>query len=306
MRFNLTAVFWFCILSSNISYSQTCNCSSNFQWLKKTFEENDAGFKYHLSVKGRDLYDYHNKAIQEKINSVKTDKDCLPILQEWLQFFRKGHLYIQATGTSNVASAIPQVIDTVAIKNQFRDWPRYQLNVEEFKTYLSKKKTQDFEGIWESAPYKIAIKKIGNEYKGILINDLSPYWEAGQVKLEISGVDGRQRGAAYLRDHSKVPNENVEQIGQNYLQVSGFSLKRLYPVLPTEPEVQDWLKVYTRDTYLNQLDKNTLYFRIPSFGSNYKKAIDSVLVANKELLSRTPNLIIDIRNNGGGSDYSLL
>lgn len=70
--------------------------------------------------------------------------------------------------------------------------------------------------------------------------------------------------------------------------------------------MQNWLKLYSRDTYLNQLDKNTLYFRVPSFGSDYKKAIDSVLVANKELLSRTPILIIDIRGNGGGSDFSFI
>jgi hypothetical protein len=303
MHSRFTIIFCFCIISNNISYSQNCNCSSNFQWLKKTFEENDAGFKYHLSIKGRDFYDYHNKAILEKINNVKTDNNCLPILQEWLRFFRKGHLYIRSIGTNNGTSKNPEVIDTVTIKNQFRDWPRYELNLEQFKSYLGKKKTQDFEGIWESAPYKIAIKKIGNEYKGILINDLPPYWEEGQVKLEIT-IDGKQRGVAYQRDHTKTENENVEEIGQNYLQVSSYRLKRLFPVLPTETEVQNWLKIYSRDTYLNQLDKNTIYFRIPSFGSDYKKAIDSVLVANKELLSRSPNLIIDIRGNGGGSDFS--
>ena len=304
MRLSFTVIFCFCILSSNISYSQTCNCSSNFQWVKKTFEENDAGFKYHLSVKGRDFYDYHNKAIQEKINKVKTDNDCLPTLQEWLRFFRKGHLYIRPAGNNNATSPIPEVLDTVAIKNRFKDWPRYKLNIEEFKTYLSKKKTQDFEGIWETVPYKIAIKKIGNEYKGILVEALPPYWEEGQVKLEITNIDGKQSGVVYRLDHSKVENENVQEIGQNYLQVSGYRLKRLFPVLPTETEVQNWLKLSSRNTYLDQLDKNTVYFRIPSFGPNYKKAIDSVLVANKELLSRTPNLIIDIRGNGGGSDYS--
>jgi hypothetical protein len=81
MRLSFIAIFCFCILSSNSSHSQNCNCSSNFQWLKKTFEENDAGFKYHLSVKGWDFYDYHNKAIQEKINQVKTGNGCFkPLL----------------------------------------------------------------------------------------------------------------------------------------------------------------------------------------------------------------------------------
>ncbi len=48
-----------------------CNCSTAFQWLKKTFEENDAGFSYILSIKGQATYDYHTQRIQEKINVAK-------------------------------------------------------------------------------------------------------------------------------------------------------------------------------------------------------------------------------------------
>lgn len=31
--------------SSPLVLGQDCNCESNFQWVKKTFEENDAGFR---------------------------------------------------------------------------------------------------------------------------------------------------------------------------------------------------------------------------------------------------------------------
>lgn len=44
--------------------------------------------------------------------------------------------------------------------------------------------------------------------------------------------------------------------------------------------------------------------RIPSFDGSYKQEIDSVILANKSIILKTENLIIDLRNKGGGSDGS--
>ncbi|MCH5719600.1 hypothetical protein [Niabella hibiscisoli] len=226
-------------LTASFSYGEDCNCNTTFKWLKTTFEENDAGFKYILSIKGQAAFDYHNKTIAEKINAAKTKEECLPILQEWLGFFRKGHIYIRSLElkAANGSTAPVKALDTLAIKNQFKDWPKLQINLGEFEKYLSNKSTQDFEGIWDSPPYKIAIKKTADGYKGILINDVPPYWEAGQVKLEIKNEGRKLKGIVYMRDHAKVENDYVQALGQNHLQVASFWLKRLMPVLPTEEEV---------------------------------------------------------------------
>jgi C-terminal processing protease CtpA/Prc len=50
------------------------------------------------------------------------------------------------------------------------------------------------------------------------------------------------------------------------------------------------------------LNENTLYFNIPSFSWEAKPGVDSLFAAQKENLSNTSSLIIDLRNNGGGSD----
>lgn len=294
-------------LGIGLTSGQNCDCNTTFQWLKKTFEENDAGFKYILATKGKNAYDYHNKIIQEKIDAAKTKDECTIIMQEWLRFFRRGHNYISRldTQTENKNSTPVKPLDTLSIKNQFKNWPRLSIAIPEFEAYLSNKKNHDLEGIWESPPYKIAIKKTGDDYKGVLINDVPPYWEAGQVKLEIVREGGKLKGIGYMRDHSKAESSLLQATGQNYLQVANFWLKRLAPVLPTEQEVKDYLAFQeTSGPYMQQLDNNTLYFRIPSFDPSYKKAIDSVLSANDSILSKTPNLIIDIRGNGGGSDFS--
>ncbi len=52
------------------------------------------------------------------------------------------------------------------------------------------------------------------------------------------------------------------------------------------------------------LNKTTALLILPSFNIRYKHAIDSILQANEQTIRNAPNLIIDIRNNGGGSDES--
>lgn len=52
------------------------------------------------------------------------------------------------------------------------------------------------------------------------------------------------------------------------------------------------------------LSKNTLYIKISTFNQSNAKNIDSLFKANRANLSKIPNLILDLRNNGGGADFS--
>ncbi|GAB3822332.1 hypothetical protein GCM10028895_26540 [Pontibacter rugosus] len=74
------------LLSANFAYAQTCDCESNFEWVKKTFEENDAGFRYALEQKGTQAYEDHNKRTLAKVKAAKSLSDCTPVLYEWLKF----------------------------------------------------------------------------------------------------------------------------------------------------------------------------------------------------------------------------
>lgn len=56
--------------------------------------------------------------------------------------------------------------------------------------------------------------------------------------------------------------------------------------------------------FLVQVNSSTIYLRIPSFGNQHKKSIDQIIAHNRQLITSTPNLIIDIRNGTGGSDNS--
>lgn len=278
--------------------AQDCNCESNFEWVKKTFEENDAGFEYALSKKGERAYQDHNNRISEKIKNTENFTECGPILFEWLEFFRSGHIAIRLSEQTQNQS-LPQN----TFNQDFSDWEKLKIDLPKFEKYLKNKKEADFEGIWFTEPYKIGIKKQGNQYVGFIIESGVDTWTKEQVKLKIN--NNGENAVFYMRDHSSYEAKDVKLIGKNTLQIGMFNLKRVSPIFEDEKKFNDYFKlINAQSPYLEQLNETTLLFRIPSFRPNQKQAIDSVINVNKELILKTENLIIDIRNNGGGSDGS--
>lgn len=288
-------------LLSTFTYAQDCNCTKNFEWVKKTFEENDAGFQYALKQKGDQAYGDLNKRISEKVKSAKTFGECSPILYEWLTFFRSGHVSIRLTTKQQSLKSTP----TEKSENQFVNWETFPVDTQDFKKYLDKKKTSDYEGIWYTEPYTIGIKKKGEQYVGFIIESGAETWTKGQVKLKLDFSNGKTNSVFYIRDHSKIESKEVAITGKNNLQIGDFSLSRVYPKLDDEPKYAQYFKsLNANQPYIEKLNETTLYFRIPSFQASKKQKIDSVIAANKTKILSTENLIIDIRNGTGGSDSS--
>lgn len=289
----------FLFLIAFSAQAQTCDCLANFNWVKNTFEQNDAGFEYSLKAKGNQAYEYHNNAILERVKSAKTLTECTPVLYEWLTFFRSGHISIRLDEKFQNTNSVQNTTTS------FPDWETLKVDLKKFEKELNQKKEPDYEGIWETPPYKIGIKKVGAQFIGFIIESGAETWTKEQVKLKIAPSNNGYNTVYYMRDHSAVESEYIELIGKNELKIGNFTLKRVYPEYTEEKKFQDFTKlVEASKPYLEKRSATTLYFRIPSFQSESKRYIDSVILANKELILKTENLIIDIRGGTGGSDSS--
>lgn len=284
------------LLSCSQVFAQSCTCESNFEWVKKTFEENDAGFESVLAKKGIQAYGEHNERILTKIRNAKNVTECTPVLYEWLEFFRSGHISIQ----------LSEEVQKKETENKplqdFSKWETFTIDLPTFQKDV-KNKEIGIEGIWYTEPYKIGIKKKGTGYIGFIIESGADTWKKNQVKLRIT--ENLSKSVFYMRDHSAVESEEIKFIGKNYLQLGNMLLKRVYPEVPKEESIDKYYAMLKAGKpYLEKLNDKTLMLRIPSFRQENKVAIDSVIAANKELLLTKENLIIDIRNGTGGSDSS--
>lgn len=297
--------FWMILLTCTSSFSQECDCASNWSWAKKTFEENDAGFAFVLAKKGKDQYELHNKTFFEKAKETTELEICTGLIYEWMMFFRKGHIGIRLTQkqTATTSEVKPTTDDDII--DRFKNWETYPYNEKDFQKYLSKITKPTFEGVWISGSYTIGVQKKNNQYIGFIIKADGVYWREKQVKFKIFEEGNKLKSDFYYRDHSKVESDIVELIGNNHLQIGAIHLVRKSPEFKEDKYIQEHFTSLNSSTpYISQFDDTTLYFRIPSFDHSQKKAIDSVILANHSKIIQTKNLVIDVRNNGGGSDVS--
>lgn len=303
------AVTLFLIIIYHCSaFAQSCNCEQNFNWMVKTFTENDAGYQFIIDKKGKDALNTHTSLIQGKVKGITNPTVCQTLLADWLKFFRGGHIGINLIATnnsSNTNSETPEMI-----RSKYKNSERIPLTTKKFIEQYSKTATHHpLEGIWRSKQYTIAIlpSKDKLSLNGVVLKADSIYWMPGQIKMKIAtnpDADGYITDYA-MRDHS-INKTSLSIMGKssNIINLVGSNWCRIYP--ETKYSIMDsiWLNMETQNPYLNRLSKNTLYLRIPSFNHLQKPFIDSVLNANDSIIKSTQNLIIDIRYGTGGSDFA--
>lgn len=150
---NKLVTFFTLLFVLNLS-AQECNCTESFEWMVTTFEKNDAGFNYVVDKKGVDDYNRHTLFYKEKAKNTSTVNDCQLILNDWLHYFRKGHIGIFTKGTNtNTVS-----ISNDEIRKQYKNEKIINLTESELIQILnSKQQKNPIEGIWSNGDYKIGV-----------------------------------------------------------------------------------------------------------------------------------------------------
>lgn len=178
-------------------HAQHCSCTDNFNWLKETFEKNDAGFQYAIEQKGWMAYKKHSDLYREKVKQVKTKEDCAALLAGWLRFFRKGHLWLGVNMDEHANSESPEKTRT-----RFKSWEQQPYDQKEFTAYLSSLPAPGLEGVWATDSYTVGIRKIKKDYIAFIINADGAYWSPGQVRFKIRDSSGYLSATYYKKDRA--------------------------------------------------------------------------------------------------------
>jgi hypothetical protein len=291
----------FTLLAAFSATAQECPCSENFAWAKKTFEENDAGFQYVIDQKGKEAYNQHNAIFADKVKTITTKEDCALVIYEWMKFFRGGHI------SANPVNNDPNAGNATAGTETHNDWEKYNITEKQFTKYLAKADPSSIEGIWKTTPYTIGIIKKDDGYVGFILDGGGTAWQKNQIKLRIKPNADKTgyNGEFFMRNYQVYKFENARMIGANTLLFGRFLVQRVNPKVQDSQALKNYVALLSSDgPMVQQHSANTLVLRIPSFDGGYKKDIDSVLQANHDKIISTKNLVIDVRNNGGGSDGS--
>jgi hypothetical protein len=295
------------LIACQFAICQQLEYVKSFDWMVKTFEENDAGFKFYLEQKGVEDYTKHTTNYREKIQQVKSESEYLQIMNDWLHYFRKGHIGFFPKTDNNLAEA-----EKDYIRNLYSNELRINLSESEFKSYLqvNKNTIHPVEGIWTYNNYTVGIvrsKNNDNQFDMFIIKADSIYWFPKQLKAKLTLQKNTNFDAVFsMRNHTK-ENTTAKWVGNSTGIISlmgGYLIKNYPQTLFSKKDSAFCEFAANTKPFLKRLSQNSIYLRIPSFELPQKEAIDKLLARNDQLIKSTKNLIIDIRNGTGSSDYS--
>ena len=286
------------LLSNLAAKSQASDCIKDFDYLVNKIQADYPG--YHDKITNTtlpNLLDLENK-LRKKIKEYPDS--CGYYLNVYSEFFKDLHLRVRRIRSKSVGGNEQPEIMQIST---------YGRNISVDLDSLQKvtANSKGMEGIWLGFRDELAILKQGDKKYAVVVVKIKG-WKAGQVISEFNPKNDsvfdvtnyslvRDRKANKTQASLHLNGKIVEIHGDTrYVRKSSSDIldkATLYSYTPLYP---NGVNIYPVSLYLND---STYYLRITSFDDN--DANETVIKHLKEITSR-PNLIIDIRNNGGGQD----
>ncbi|HEY0977599.1 MAG TPA: S41 family peptidase [Flavobacteriales bacterium] len=299
-------------LNVRSAQAQPCDCPAEFDWMVGTFSENDAGYGSVVERSGPEDLERHTATLRTKALGMSSVPDCLPVLDEWLMYFRHGHIGVWA----KKKGPIPPRPETEPLPPPP---PPVDITEASLIKRLSAKgyDAHPMEGIWSGGTTRLAIvrAKKRNGLDVVVLRSNDEHWKPKDVRatLDFAPNNDTLNGTIYVTQTwwdefvtARYPMPVTANLvgGSEGALLDLFGLwKREYP--PTRLSPLDSIRFALNsgsDLFALALGERTMYLRIPSFAMDAKAAIDSMLAANDKAIRSLPNLIIDIRNGTGGGD----
>lgn len=277
-------------IGGNVIAQQVCNCEKEFLFVKDYIETNYAGFSDKVNSSNKQAYASFTDDLLKKAKASPSSNYCYFTIQTWLNYFKDGHIQLIRKPNSNSNDSAESISLTTNV-------------IEELKS----KSLNDIEGIYstDTKNYEIAIVKSANNYRdyaGVIINTSVKSWKSGQVKIELKHLEGdNYQGIYYFKDHH--PEVKTYTIKEGKFSPPDF-MKTITPIVQETTEPFNKIENSNKVVFYKDIDDSTAYLRIKSFDDHFAKKIAYEIKSHEKQLKSKPYLVIDVRYNGGGSDFS--
>ena len=325
IRLALAALILF--LSPSIAAAQprdasaTCDCARELEWASAQLARNYAGFSDKVTSATRPAYDSLLAALRIDARGATTTAQCNGVLARWVAWFRDNHVSLSRPTAAPTAPSGAAAVDTAAIRARFATWERIDVGDEAaVRARLDSlgDARDPIEGIWVSADgrYRAAIVRApapstttlatpSREFAMVILRADSVWWLPGQVKASIARrVDGAYATHFYMLDHSERQWE-ARPTGPALAFSGGAPWLRRWPVGGESGDTVDLARFRAS---LNarfgarEIAPGTVLVSVPTF--NDPAGMDSLWARHGALIRGAERLVIDVRGNGGGSDYN--
>lgn len=274
---------------------------ADFDFVIDKVRQNYAGWDTKVSSSTKRKLDSLTAQLRKEAETA-SDVELTALLSRWISFFEDRHTIVLPLGagatSSRAGGAAPAPLAT----------PQIPWTEETVRARLGELVDPDpLEGIWSIGEnYRVGVLRTSPEksqFAAVILTTKADNWHVGQVKALVSrGADNVLKILLRMRDHSEVPTDaHLAAEGTVVQSQLGDSWVREFPALP-DPGFAD-RHVPSGKLFIKRISDKTIWLRIPWFTDEYAKPLKDLIAANQSDIDAAPNMIIDIRGNGGGSDY---
>lgn len=268
-------------------------CRENLDSLQHRLELDYAGFR--LEVKGNRAARYRRMLDTLRVRAGSTPPaDCLGVLKTFTAWFADPHLFVfQRTG-----------LDTAETRRRAAAIEHREIDETRLRAWLTEnaKGLDPVEGIWYEGPLRLAVLPDSARGPGrflalVLTSDTST-WRPGDVRARFAK---RSNGTYAATVHSRNLATRELDAGIHKRVLLRFSpgiWGKEFPIAPADSGLLDPVDAH-RATIL--VRDRTVIVSVPSHDPAYRRALDSVMTANRRTLDSASRLIVDLRGNEGGS-----
>ena len=268
----------------------------DFDFVTEKLRLNYAGWDTKVTDKTRPKLEALTKRLREEAATAPPERFA-EILNEWLGFFGDRHIGCMPIGPSSAKTA--------------GETPTLDWNEASVRAQLDALGTrrEELEGIWRIAGdrYRVGVLRTpgtDGDFSAVVLDTKAETWKAGQEKARLTrGADGALRGLYRTGDHSSQQVRAKLIGGGAALELDRFGVwTREFPAPPQGFEIDRVAP--SPELFLKPLSKSTMWLRLPDFNTDRIEPLKELLASHANELASFPNLLIDLRDNGGGSDYT--
>ena len=285
------------LLISMASPAQDCDCGSEYDYVVQYFEANSPAFqKIKNNAKEYDDYKKAKAALSEKATSEKDHDHCIVYLDQYVSLLKDHHSGI-GFNLKRKDLGSDEKIASFKTSDSYKQFKKLKIDTTEILSNYKSKDASDIEGIYsDGRSIQFAVIKDEKQkdlYRGVILKQ-NKLLDEGHVLLELEAKGNNHYDVVY---NVGLLGFNLNRIFKNIViengQMHNFGFSKSTAGIPASENYN-----------FKSLDEKTNYLKLRSFDYRLTKELDSFYTTINNAIKNKPYLVIDIRDNGGGSEGS--
>lgn len=266
---------------------------ADFDWVVATVRDSYAGWD--TKTDGPRRAEADALAVDLRARVARGDEAALrEAVQAWVAWFRDGHLAVDwLQGDEDVPWTVP----------------RRPMTATQARRRLAESAgaRDAVEGLWRiTDAYTVAVLRRADDPRtldAVVLRTTAPGWSGGDVKAVLQPTaPGVYRVRYGTGDRTEVVFDVRLNARRDLLDTAGPS--GVWRRVHDDParERQALRRHPGREPAFERIDAHTVYLRVPSFGLDQAEPLRALVERHRDEIVRTPQLIVDVRHNGGGGN----